>query len=103
MRYPDSNKGQNTGHIMLINDIPIMVSPNEYHVKIIDQSGAHGNNDTRYPDKTGIGSGIFRIYTDNNTEPIAYTWSTSSDSKYVPVSIHPIATGRFNPYNTVPA
>ena len=101
LRYLDSAKGKNTGHIMLINELPIMAKPNEYHIKIIDQSGAHGSNDTRYPDKTGLGSGIFRIYTDNNGIPTGYSWSTSSKSKYISVSLRPIATGRFNPYNTI--
>lgn len=103
IRYPNSVKGQNTGHIMLINDLPKQMDNQRnlrtYAVRIVDQSGTHGSDDTRSAQKySGLGSGDFRIYTNDQGIPTGYSWSTSSTSRYISVEERPLVFGRFTPY-----
>lgn len=99
---PHTSMSDDTGHIMMINDLPKKISnhpfiPNtqQWSINIIDQSSAHGSNDTRYANKsTGLGSGNFRIYTNESGNFQGYCWSTDSGSKYIDQNIHPFVIGR---------
>ncbi|XWV26819.1 hypothetical protein QJ857_gp0232 [Tupanvirus soda lake] len=101
---PGTSKSDNTGHIMLINAKPIQIQPTnpfikdtiQWAVNIIDQSSAHGTNDTRYHKKiTGLGSGYLRMYTDFQGNLQGYSWSTDPKSIYIDKSVHPLVIGRF--------
>lgn len=104
-------QNDNTGHIMIVNSLPISVNsmdpidpiqpiiPNTYQwiIQIIDQSSAHGTNDTRYNGKynNGLGRGYFRIYVDGGGKYMGYTWSSEKISKYINHTDRPIVIGRF--------
>ena len=102
---PGSTKSDNTGHIVMINQLPQLIknqSPfNEfiqYEVQIMDQSGHHGSNDSRYrPDNksfTGLGIGYIRIYTDNFGNLKGYTWSLEANSQFISIDKRPFVIGR---------
>lgn len=102
---PGTSKSDNTGHIMLINNLPTKINVTEplvyntlqWSVNIIDQSGSHGTDDTRHKNKSnGLGSGYFRIYTNNYGILSGYSWSTNTNSRYIDTTVHPIVIGRFN-------
>jgi hypothetical protein len=103
---PGTSKTDNTGHIMLINGPPVMIEPRnpiipntvQWAVNIIDQSSAHGVNDSRYQSKqpTGLGTGYLRIYTDLQGNLQGYSWSTNSNSQYIDKTVHPLVIGRLN-------
>ena len=102
------SKKDNTGHIMMINDIPnkiISVPPIidntlQWQINIIDQSSSHGSLDSRYINQqnktTGLGTGFLRIYTNSLGELQGYAWSISPGSKYIDKTIHPLVIGRLN-------
>jgi hypothetical protein len=103
---PGTSKTNDTGHIMIINDLPkiiqnktpIITDTQQWVVQIIDQTAnPHGQNDTRNMDnnnKTGLGIGYFRIYTDTNGLLKGYAWSTDNNSKFIDTTIHPLVIGR---------
>lgn len=100
---PGTSKSDNTGHIMLANGLPkniISKTPFvpktlQWAVNIIDQSSAHGKNDSRFLTKsTGLGTGFLRIYTDYDGTLQGYCWSTDPNSKYIDKSFHPLVIGR---------
>ena len=105
IRYPPGTN-ENTGHIMIVNDVP---SPRkatkpevdvteQWEVSVIDSSeNSHGKTDTRRKaDGTsgdGVGQGIFRLYT-NNGEIVGYTWSTFANSDYYDQNTRHLVIGR---------
>lgn len=103
---PGTSKGDDTGHIVLVNQKPVRIVPTmpyeqnllQWRVNIIDQTGSpHGPYDTRYHSgKTGLGSGDIRIYTDALGKIAGYSWSLNPNSKYVDHEYHPILVGRVN-------
>ncbi|AVL95082.1 hypothetical protein ma695 [Moumouvirus australiensis] len=119
---PGTSKGDDTGHIMMINNDPEHIyshlennsgynprnpnnknsaPANQWRVNIIDQTASpHGKYDTRYIDGeekiTGLGSGYIKIYTDPLGRIQGYSWSLSNKSKYIDKSVHPILIGRLD-------
>lgn len=102
---PGTSKSDNTGHIMLVNDMPkkifsispLITNTIQWKINIIDQSSYHGTDDTRYNDiTTGLGSGFLRIYTDMTGNLQGYSWSMSVHSQYIDKNVHPLVIGRLN-------
>ena len=100
----------NTGHIMLISEVPVEMEASkpivegtkQWKVKIIDESAhGHGTTDSRYrlfrsnkDYTTGLGTGYFRIYTDASGEICGYCWSPESGSTYQEADVRKIVIGR---------
>ncbi len=97
-----------TGHIMLITETaqemeasePIVEGMKQWKIKIIDETtGGHGTSDSRYEGgkfRGGIGTGYFRIYTDNDGEIKGYCWSPEKGSKYQQADIRKVIIGRID-------
>lgn len=96
-----------TGHIMLISEspvemeaaAPIVEGTKQWKVKIIDEtSSGHGTSDSRYLGdnkyRSGIGTGYFRIYTNDDGEIKGYCWSTEKASKYREADVRKVIIGR---------
>lgn len=92
-----------TGHVMFVDAVPVKIEPREpiirgtlqWKVVIIDASGAHGEDDTRYVDGkryTGVGRGSYRIYTDETGKIVGHT-SGLKRKPYYPIEFRPIALG----------
>jgi len=105
IRYPPGTN-DNTGHIMIVNDVPSprkaskpeVEGTEQWEVSVIDSSeNSHGRTDTRRKaDGTsgdGVGQGIFRLYT-NNGEIVGYTWSTFANSDYYDQNTRHLVIGR---------
>ena len=108
IKYDNAEKGENTGHVMLIDAAPaeqkdtptgIDGAEKEWHIRVIDStSSPHGKTDTRYErgkKHTGVGSGTFRIYTGKSDDVVGYTWSTDSAKTVYRQTDHDVVIGRF--------
>jgi hypothetical protein len=103
------NRKDNTGHVMLVANRPQRSSPTsplepgtaQWKVSVIDSSeSGHGPTDTRHKkgangkDHTGLGEGVFRIYSDPGGKIAGFTWSTLASSKYVEPNDEDLVVGR---------
>ena len=106
IRYPPGTN-DNTGHIMIVNDVPTLRKASkpevegteQWEVSVIDSSeSGHGKMDTRHkPDGSfgdGVGEGILRIYSNTNGEIVGYTWSTFAVSDYYDQNTRRLVIGR---------
>ena len=106
IRYPPGTN-ENTGHLMIVAEAPVARKPTkpqidgagQWEVSIIDSSeSGHGKTDTRHkPDATfgsGVGQGIFRIYTKPNGDIVGYSWSTFANSDYYDMETRHLVIGR---------
>ena len=106
IRYPPGTN-DNTGHIMIINEVPSrrkaskpeVEGTDQWEVSVIDSSeNSHGKTDTRRkPDGSsgdGVGQGVFRLYTNPNGEIVGYTWSTFGNSDYYDQNTRHLVIGR---------
>jgi hypothetical protein len=112
IKYPEAES--NTGHIMMVVSAPVLRTPTspiiywpysftatrQYEVTVIDCSNSgHGSTDERNqsPTYSGVGKGIFRIYTDQNGVIAGHTWSTYSNSEYYSQYDRHIEVGKYIP------
>ena len=109
LQYADRSEHEdNTGHVMLIvssarpHKPSKLVEPNtlQYEVDVIDCSKSpHGKTDTRFnPDGTeysGLGKGVFRLYTDEQGNITGYSWSTGNPKAGFDPFENPVTVGRF--------
>jgi len=105
IRYPPGSS--NTGHVMLVVNKPDSRTATEpmikgtvqYEVQIVDSStSGHGGNDSRkladgkFHD--GLGTGVFRIYTNEQGVFVGHAWSNYPSSKYQDIKARHIVVGR---------
>jgi len=108
IRYPPGTN-ENTGHIMIVESPPVrrnnskpeIDNTQQWEVSVIDSSeSGHGRTDTRRkPDGTfgsGVGQGIFRLYTNPSGEIVGYTWSTFANSDYYDQTMRHLVIGRLD-------
>jgi hypothetical protein len=109
LQYADrSEHDDNTGHVMLITSVPRSRRPSkiiepgtlQYEVEVIDCSKSpHGKSDSRFmPDGgeySGLGRGLFRLYTDEQGNIVAYSWSTGNPKPDFNPFENSVAVGRF--------
>ena len=97
------DKGHDTGHILVVNAPPreIAQSPTKnirrFAVDVIDCSGGHGKDDTRYYNgklHSGIGKGTFSLFTDAQGFILGYSWSPARFSEFYGPDKRPLAVGR---------
>jgi len=113
LKYADRSEHEdNTGHVMLIISRPRphrpskILEPNtlQYEVEIIDCSKSpHGKSDTRFTgdgqEYSGLGKGLFRLYTDGSGNIVAYSWSTGNPKEGFNPFENAVTVGRFSPNN----
>jgi hypothetical protein len=106
MKYPQDN--DNTGHVMLVaerpkkktSSPPLVEATEQWEVKIIDCTTSPHGSDSRKKEvgsRGGLGTGLFRIYTNADGEPVGYTWGMGPKSEYRAMKERPIVIGRFKP------
>jgi len=80
--------GDNTGHVMLIAEMPVAESPIHVRVRVLD-STLHGHgHDTRPEGESGIGQGTIWLDVDSNGRPIGYHWKSRKGKLHeVPIAI----------------
>jgi hypothetical protein len=79
---PPELKSTNTGHVMIVSEIPVERMPGEFTVLVIDSSTSrHGDDDTRLVAQGGLGSGRIVLLADPTSGgPWSYKWSTLASS-----------------------
>ena len=106
----------NTGHVMLVAEVPKKMTPkkplvantDQWEVTIIDSSkSGHGNSDTRHKkgangkDHDGLGKGVLRVYTHQagkqEGQIAGFTWSTLSVSEFKKPEEEHLVLGRLEP------
>lgn len=105
IKYPDGS--ENTGHIMVVAETPRERKPSkpeiegttQWEIDVIDSSeSGHGKTDTRRRSDgsfgSGVGEGVFRVYTDSKGQMVGYTWSTFANSEYYDQSARQLVIGR---------
>src|SRR5207302_5832685 len=111
IKYANPTAGS-TGHLMLVAgpitqrepQAPLVEGTLQWEVPVIDSArSGHGPTDTRHgmgvdgADHDGVGVGILRIYTDQDGNVLAYTWSTSARSPLLVQDDHDLVIGRLVP------
>ena len=82
--------GDNTGHVMLVEERPTPDGPNQFRVRVLD-STAHGHaSDSRPDGKSGIGGGTLWLDVDAEGRPTGYRWKSPRGTLHPA----PIAIGR---------
>jgi hypothetical protein len=79
-----------TGHIVLFDSTPKLVSADVYEIVVIDSTTKAHRDDTRKADETGVGRGTMYLQTDAQGRPIGY----ASRSPQGPFLNTPMAIGR---------
>ena len=109
LQYADRSEHEdNTGHVMLIVSKPVERTPTkiiapdtrQYEIEVIDCSKSpHGKTDTRFSadgsEYSGLGRGIFRLYTDKQGNIVGYSWSTGNPKPGFNPFENPVVVGRF--------
>jgi hypothetical protein len=105
-------KKENTGHIMLVVDVPKRMAHKQPHIEgtiqwevpVIDSSmSGHGPTDTRHKrgkdgkDHEGLGQGVFRLYSDSQGAVRGFAWSTYEKSQFQPPEEEHLVIGRLKP------
>jgi hypothetical protein len=110
VRYLETNKGRDTGHVMLVasnyepswNRVatpPLVEGTLQVALPIIDSTiGHHGTGDSRAGGGTngGIGLGFLRLYVTPAGNPVGYAWTLSARSVYRDRSVCPMRMARLS-------
>jgi hypothetical protein len=104
---PKTAPGRNTGHTLLAAGKPRRRKPTrpqvdgteQWEVAVMDQSrSGHGKTDTRRKPgggySSGLGQGVFRIYTTRDGAVAGYTWSTFAKSRFYDQKDRLLVVGR---------
>lgn len=107
IKYPPD--AENSGHIMLVGETPRRIKSirpeiegtEQWEVEVIDSSrSGHGKTDTRRRDDgtfgSGVGEGVFRIYTNRDGTLAGYSWSTFANSDYYDLNQRHLLIGRLD-------
>jgi len=84
----DREPGDNTGHVVLVEEKPTAVSPAQFRVRVLD-STVHGHGqDSRPEGKSGIGRGTIWLDVDEDGHPIGFRWKSKNGGLHeVPIAI----------------
>jgi hypothetical protein len=73
-RLPQQVAGKDTGHVMIVDESPVLDGDDIYRVVVIDSADAPHADDTRPAGTTGVGSGTMWFVTDDQRDLIGYHW-----------------------------
>jgi hypothetical protein len=95
-RFPEVEKGQNTGHVLIAAETPTVDDSGIFTVRIYDSAALPHFDDTRGTGpgqfKTGVGSGFIKFKVDHTGRPTAFQFTPSSHFETFPIAI-----GRLEP------
>ena len=86
--------GENTGHIIIVDEIPVREADGRWRVVVLDSTGTPHAEDSRKEGASGIGRGTMWFVTDEIGKPIGLNWRDPTRKPRTPV---PIAVGRAVP------
>jgi hypothetical protein len=84
----ERESGDNTGHVVLVEEKPTADAPDQFRVRVLD-STAHGHGqDSRPEGKSGIGRGTIWLDVDDDGQPIGFRWKSRTGRLHeVPIAI----------------
>jgi hypothetical protein len=84
----DREPGDNTGHVVMVEEKPTAESPNQFRVRVLD-STLHGHgSDSRPEGKSGIGRGTLWLDANADGRPIGFRWKSRKGQLHeVPIAI----------------
>ncbi|HEY5311674.1 MAG TPA: hypothetical protein VIK18_04120 [Pirellulales bacterium] len=86
----EHKKGENTGHVMIVAESPVLERPGQWRIRILDSTATPHGSDTRPKGTTGLGSGIIWLDTDPGGRILGYHWKSAGGK----LNAHPVAIGR---------
>jgi len=95
-RKEEIQPGDNTGHVVLVNQAPVEDEGGRWRVEVIDSTGHGHADDTRGDGESGVGRGTMWFDVDADGRPVACRWKSRNGSAHKA----PIAIGRVTTYGT---
>src|SRR5579875_3118440 len=88
-RFPDIEKGHDTGHVVYLAETPTINDDNTASVRVYDSASKAHFDDTRTsgPFASGVGSGFLNFQLDNEGRPIAFQFSPNAAFETEPIAI----------------
>jgi hypothetical protein len=95
-RFPQIEKGHDTGHVLLAAETPTADDSGIFTVRVYDSADQPHFDDTRGNGeggpKTGVGSGVIKVRVDDTGRPTAFQFAPSDQFTTLPIAI-----GRLEP------
>jgi hypothetical protein len=95
-RFPEIEKGHDTGHVLVLADTPTEYDPGKYKVRVYDSAAEPHFQDTRgtgsgqFP--SGVGVGFINFEVDEDGRPTAFQFAPEDRFTTLPIAI-----GRLEP------
>jgi hypothetical protein len=87
-RKEEQVKGDNTGHVVIVDAAPVVERKGLMRVAIIDSTESPHAKDTRKEGQDGVGSGTIWFVVDQAGKPVGYKWKSEKGPTHeVPISI----------------
>lgn len=86
----EHKKGENTGHVMIIAESPVLEEPGKWRIRILDSTATPHASDTRPAGATGLGSGVIWLDVGSDGRILGYHWKSAKGK----LNEHPVAIGR---------
>ncbi|HWC89231.1 MAG TPA: hypothetical protein VG433_06240 [Pirellulales bacterium] len=86
----EHKKGENTGHVMIVAESPVLERPGQWRIRIFDSTATPHASDTRPKGTTGLGSGTIWLDVGSDGRILGYHWKSASGK----LNEHPVAIGR---------
>jgi hypothetical protein len=86
----EHEKGENTGHVMILAESPVLEAPGKYRLRVLDSTARPHAFDTRPAGKSGLGAGTIWLEVDRAGEILGYHWKSAGGK----LDARPVAIGR---------
>jgi hypothetical protein len=89
-RREEIQPGEDTGHIVVVDEAPVREDDGQFRVVVIDSTGKPHGDDTRKDGATGVGRGTIWLTVDEAGRPSGFRWRARDGT----LVRRPIAIGR---------
>jgi hypothetical protein len=89
-RREEIQPGEDTGHIVVVDEATVREDDGQFRVVVIDSTGKPHGNDTRKEGATGVGRGTIWLAVDEAGRPAGFRWRARDGA----LNRRPIAIGR---------
>lgn len=88
--HEEHQKGENTGHVMIIAEPPALEQAGRWRIRVFDSTASPHGSDTRPEGTTGLGSGNVWLDVDASGRILGYRWKSAGGKLHE----HRVAIGR---------
>jgi hypothetical protein len=89
-RREEIKPGEDTGHIVIVDEAPVREDDGQFRVIVLDSTGKPHGDDTRQSGATGVGRGTIWLTVDEAGRPAGFRWRARDGV----LTRRPIAIGR---------